>query len=144
MKVWLPLNKEKLKETDFSLFLGKYRIRIDPLFIPKPLIPSVVKFIKENIPKEKSILGKQVVLEDIFQINGHLVLEINILENPIPILAILGAFGFLIGGFLLWRIVIEVRKLITLDGIVKNPLFPIILVSTVFIFGIVLMGKIKK
>jgi hypothetical protein len=141
--IWIPLNKKKLQERDYTLFLGTYRIRINPIFMPTSLIPSVVEFIKKHLPSEKVVMGKKIVLRDIWQVENHITLEITILENPLPILAILGALGFLVGGLLAWQIIIEIRKLVTLDGVIQSPVFPIILTLCVFGLGYFITTKIK-
>ena len=131
MRFWFTIPRTELQKADYKLLLGTYQITLDPKFIPSGTVQSVVNYIKSKLPKEKQVLGKSVVLTDIWKTNGHVVLVLTVRENPVPILAILGALGFLVGGFLVWQIIVEVRKLITLDGVVKNPIFSVIMVLAV-------------
>jgi len=119
----IPIYKgpPKTSEELPSLIKGRYAIKFD---IPSPF---------ENLILNKVISlpgGKKVLIEKIQKTNdGKTDLYINIIENPIPLALIIGTLGSVALGFLIWKIVIEVRKIIDIPFEKSKNLLPLALVG---------------
>lgn len=127
-------------EVESGLTTGRYQIIINPWFInPAQARQWLVDTINNHSPIAKTWSGKSFVINRAFMENGHIGIEVEILQNPIPIIAILVGAGFLVGGFLIWQIVVEVRKLFTINDI--GDIGKIAIPFLVVVGGVILARK---
>jgi len=125
--IW-RISKAQIDRQGGTLYKGKYEIEVDPKVIPNALVDPWMKAVKALLPKTFTTEdGKVFIFEDVWvNQKGNVVLKLNVIVNPIPILLILGAVGILAGGLLLWQIVVEIRKILTGSDILSRNVMLII------------------
>jgi hypothetical protein len=100
-----------------ELLKGKYIIKFK---IPSPF---------ENLELNKTLTlpgGKKFLIEKISKsIDGKAELYISIFENPVPVILIITAIASIGLGFLTWKIIEEIRKVIDIPFEKSKNLLPI-------------------
>jgi len=108
--MWVKIPKSILENRGNELSIGTYQIIINPRMIG--IDQLIVNIINSFTPITKHYGEKRYVIQRAFKENGNIGIQIEIFENPIPILVILSACGMLLGGLLVWQVLVEIRKLI--------------------------------
>lgn len=115
--MWIKMSKAYLQSKDETLTTGTYQLIINPIILIGKTKDAVINIINEFCPISKDYGGKTWIVEGAWLEGHNIGVQIRIMENPIPIIAIIAGCGFLLGGFLLWQVLVEVRKLFEFSGI---------------------------
>lgn len=104
-------------ESAGGLTIGSYEIVLNPFWLSVDAKQMICWEINKHCPLEKNWQGKSWILRGARLEGINVVLRIKILQNPIPILAIVLGAGIILGGIVVWSILVEIRKLLTFENL---------------------------
>jgi hypothetical protein len=132
------MNKENLRRQGNTLSLGKYQFVLNPFFLPNTQTKEwVINQINQRVPIAKTWQKKSFTIESAWLEGDYIVIQVDVRTNPIPIAVIIAGTGFVIGGFVLWKILVEVRKLFTIEDIgdIGKIVTPIVVIGgSIFLY----------
>lgn len=125
--MWLKISQESMKKQGDGLTKGTYQLILDPFLLSNPSKELIISIMNKICPITHTSGEHRWVVEKAWLEKGNIGIQVKVLQNSLALVIILGSCGFLLSGFLLWKVLVEVRKLFEIFGIT----LPIVLIIVV-------------